>query len=59
MEENKKEEQVKTKPVEKVIDYIDDRGQRHRMYTSNQEVESYIKRNYDIIEDNPQENLTS
>jgi hypothetical protein len=54
MEEKENKQQDNTK----IIDYIDDMGNKHRMYTDNKDVEDYIKRNYIIIENNPQENLT-
>jgi hypothetical protein len=59
MEKNKEEE--KTTPVvpTKTINYIDDMGNKHRIYTDNKDIESYIRRNYDIIEINPQQDLTS
>jgi hypothetical protein len=59
MEEKEIKQQDNTKIVTKTIDYIDDMGNKHRMYTDNKDVEDYIKRNYVIIENNPQENLTS
>lgn len=58
MNEKKEEEKTATIVPTKIIDYIDDRGNKHRIYTDNKDVESYIKRNYDIVENNPQQNLT-
>lgn len=57
MNENKEEKTATIVPT-KIIEYIDDRGNKHRIYTDNKDVESYIKRNYDIVESNPQQNLT-
>lgn len=53
MEKKEKEGQNTEKPVLKIIDYIDDRGDRRRTYTSNKEVETYIKNNYSIVRSEP------
>ena len=59
--ENKevKGQQAEKEPVETIINYIDDAGNKHRIYTTSKEVEYYIRRTYDVIESNPQKNLTS
>ena len=53
-----KDENNKQQDCIKIIDYIDDMGNKHRIYTDNKDIEEYIKRNYDIVENNPQQNLT-
>ena len=59
MAEEKKKGQTIKKGELRVIDYIDDRGERHRKYTSNTSVEKYIKNTYTIIEKSSSKNLTS
>lgn len=60
MEYKEKEGQAVKKPDVKIIDYIDDRGDRRRIYTTNATVEAYIKNTYCVIENRPQaaEDLT-
>jgi len=60
MENKKKDGQGVKKPDLKIIDYIDDRGDRRRTYTTSEIVERYIKNTYSIVKNNPQSdnNLT-
>lgn len=60
MEDKKKEEQVEKRPDVKIIDYIDDMGNRRRTYTKDATVETYIQNTYCVIKEISQdENLTS
>jgi hypothetical protein len=60
MENKKKEEQVEKRPDIKIIDYIDDMGNRRRTYTKDTAVETYIQNTYCVIQEfSQEENLTS
>jgi len=53
MENKKKEGQIDKKSVLKIIDYIDDMGNRRRTYTKDPSVETYIQNTYCVIKELP------
>lgn len=60
MKDKKKEKQVGKRPDVKIIDYIDDMGNKRRTYTRDAAVETYIQNTYYVIKEISQdENLTS
>lgn len=55
MEKNKKK-----KIFFKIIDYIDDRGNKRRTYVQDRATETYIEKTYSVIKNSsPNKNLTS
>ena len=59
MDKAKRKGQIIKKTDLRVIDYIDDRGEKHRKYTCDTSIEKYIKNTYTIIEQPSNQKLTS